>query len=97
MVFIGGAGSFSKQESVFLFTWNSLLGAGKTVSKRFVFTVIKTSQVVAGTIDEILRLYIWSMNALHPPPTPNPIPHIRMRPASPVEDAQGPPAGRTTR
>ena len=60
--FHGDAGSFSHQESVFLFSWNSLVGAGPP-TKRFLFTLIKKSEMVAGTIDEILRLFAWSINA----------------------------------
>lgn len=60
----GDAGAFSKQESVYLFTWNSLLGAGSTSAKRFVFTLLKKSDVTAGTLDEIMRIFAWSMNSL---------------------------------
>ena len=60
----GDAGSFSKQESVYLLTWNSLLGTGTTVARRFVFTVVKKSQLTEGTVDESLNLFAWSANAL---------------------------------
>ena len=53
----GDAGSFSKQESVYLFTWNSLLGTGTTVARRFVFTVVEKSQLTEGTVDVILNLF----------------------------------------
>ena len=60
----GDAGASSKQESIYLFTWNSLLGAGSTSAKRFVFTLLKKSDVAVGTLDEIMRIFAWSMNSL---------------------------------
>ena len=38
----GDAGSFSNQESLYIFTWNSLLGVGQTKAKRYLATCIKT-------------------------------------------------------
>ena len=66
----GDAGSFSKQESVYLFTFNSLLGAGSTASKRFIFTVMKKSQMTRETINEILKVFAWSCNAMSTGITP---------------------------
>ena len=62
--FHGDAGSFNKQESVYLLSWNSLLGTGTTVAKRFVLTVLRKSHVTVGTIASILQICTWSMNAL---------------------------------
>ena len=62
--FYGDAGAFSKQESVFCFTWNSLLGTGSTMHKRFLFTVIRKSLMVSGTLDAIMRIFVWPMDAL---------------------------------
>ena len=58
------AGSFSHQESVFLFSWNSLVSGGEDrPSKRFLFTLLKKSDIVEGTIDRVMTLFAWSMNA----------------------------------
>ena len=46
------------------FSWKSLMGEGATVTKRFVYTVFKKSDMIHGTLDEIFRIYTWSMNAL---------------------------------
>ena len=62
--FYGDSGSFSKQDSLYVFTWNSLLGTGQTMSKRYLATCIKKSDVVPGTIDAIFRIVAWSFNAL---------------------------------
>ena len=53
----GDAGAFSKQESVYLFTFNSLLGA-KANGKRFIFTLIRKSQMVRGTMDAIMKIFL---------------------------------------
>ena len=60
----GDAGSFSHQESLYVFTWNSLLGVGQTMAKRYLATCIRKGDVVAGTFDTIFRILAWSCNAL---------------------------------
>ena len=66
----GDAGSFNKQESVYLFSWNSLLGTGTTLSKRFIFTVIRKSECTPQTVDDIMKVFAWSMNVLASGVTP---------------------------
>ena len=58
----GDGGSFSKQDSLFVFTFNSLLGEGVTSSKRFVMTIIKKSELVPGTLDKMMEILAWSFN-----------------------------------
>ena len=60
----GDAGSFSHQESLYVFTWNSLLGVGQTMAKRFLTTCIRKSDLTAGTFDAIFRILGWSFNVL---------------------------------
>ena len=59
----GDAGAFS-HDSLFVISWNSLMGMGSTITKRFVFTVIKKSDMRADTLDAILKHFSWSCNAL---------------------------------
>ena len=58
----GDGGSFSKQDSLFVFTMNGLLGKGATVEKRFLLTVIKKSEIAPGTLDLIMDILAWSFN-----------------------------------
>eukprot|EP00959_Pyramimonas_sp_CCMP1952_P452710 9467039-Pyramimonas_sp.AAC.1 len=66
----GDGGASSKQENLLTLSWNSLLGAGSTLSKRFLFTVILKSHMVADTLNTILRILAWSLNALLSGATP---------------------------
>ena len=65
------AGAFSKQDSIYVFSFNSLIGRGSTHQKRFIFTVIKKSDMLPNTMDEILRVFAWSCNALLSGVTPS--------------------------
>ena len=58
------AGAFSLQDSLYTISWNSLLGAGSTIQQRFLFSVVKKSDMVADTLDVLLRNFSWSLNAL---------------------------------
>ena len=60
----GDAGAFSKQDSVYTISWNSLLGVGTTARKRFIFTVIRKHDVVEGSLDAIFLVMAWSLNAM---------------------------------
>ena len=55
----GDAGAFSKQESLYVFTWNSLLGARTTMSKRFLMTVIRKKDITPETLDCMLKVMAW--------------------------------------
>ena len=62
----GDGGSLSKQEGLFVLTWNSILGEGVTMETRFVITLIKKSQMLANgaTLMTIFQIIAWSMNAI---------------------------------
>ena len=58
------AGAFSKQDSLYAISFNSLLGQGTTKDKRFIFTVLRKSEMSADTLDYVLRIMAWSFNVL---------------------------------
>ena len=60
----GDAGAFSHQDSLYVFTFNSLLGTGRTLAKRFLLTVIKKSIMVPDTLSTIFKILAWSFNVL---------------------------------
>lgn len=57
----GDAGAFSKQDGLYVFTWNSLLGAGTTRQTRYLMTVVKKSLVTAGIVAPPLPLVFTSI------------------------------------
>ena len=67
----GDGAAFSHQDSVYTFSWNSLVGTGQTIAKRFVATFMKKSDMVEGTVDAISRVLAWSFNILLSGTTPN--------------------------
>ena len=69
------AGAFSKQDSIYVFSFNSLVGRGSTHQKRFIFTVVKKSLMLPNTMDEILRIFAWSCNVLLSGVTPHENPY----------------------
>ena len=60
----GDAGAFSKSDSLYTISWNSLLGQCVTARKRFVFTVLRKSDLVAGTLDAVFQILAWSLNTM---------------------------------
>ena len=60
----GDGASFSHHDSVYTISWNSLIGSGTTVQKRFVATVIKKTDMEEGTMNAIMEVLSWSFNAL---------------------------------
>jgi hypothetical protein len=62
--FHADGGAFSKQDSLMTISWNSLLGTGTTFSKRFLFSVIRKNEMGPATLDSMLQIFSWSMNAL---------------------------------
>ena len=62
--FYGDAGSFSHQDSLYVFTWNSLVGTGATMAKRYLTACLKKSDIVPGTLDAVFRILAWSFNIL---------------------------------
>ena len=66
----GDGGSFSKHDSLFVISWNSVMGTGVTKSKRFIFTCIRKSDMVLGNLDAIWKVFAWSCNTLLSGETP---------------------------
>ena len=62
--FHGDGGGFYKHESMFVFTWNSVVGAGQTRAKRFVITVLRKNQMLPTTLDKLFEALAWSFNAM---------------------------------
>ena len=60
----GDGGAFSHNDSLFVLTFNSLLGRGNTRSTRFFMTVVPKSEIVEGTLSTIMTILAWSFNVL---------------------------------
>ena len=58
------AGEFSHQDSLYTISWNSIMGEGSTIRKRFLFTVLRKSEMAANALDSALRIMSWSFNVL---------------------------------
>ena len=67
----GDGGAFNKNDAVYSLAWNSLLGAGETVATRFLFTVVKKTDMVPNTLETLLRQFAWSCNVLLSGQTPH--------------------------
>ena len=60
----GDGGQFNKQDSLYVITWNSLVGLGTTSEKKMIFTIIKKSQLTPETWDKLWEIFAWSVNVL---------------------------------
>ena len=63
----GDGGSFSKQDSLFVISWNSILGTnlgGDGFGQRFLFTIVRKNTLTEETLPELFRVLAWSFNAL---------------------------------
>jgi hypothetical protein len=60
----GDAGAFAAHDSLYVLSYISLMGRGTTMRKRFLFTVLRKSEMVADTLDHCLRIMSWSFNSL---------------------------------
>ena len=60
------AGAVSDRNSLYVLTWNSLVGQGSTTQKRFVITVLPKTRLVkdGSTLDAIWKVVAWSLKAL---------------------------------
>ena len=69
----GDAGAFSKQDSLFVLTWNSLVGQGTTREQRFLITCVRKSDLLAdgSTLEAIFHVLAWSFNCLLTGQTPH--------------------------
>jgi len=60
----GDGGAYSKQDSLYVVSWNSLMGLGSTTSKRFIFTLLRKAKMLVDTWAAIWTIFAWSMNIL---------------------------------
>ena len=62
----GDGGAFSKQDSLFVISWNSILGNldGSGFSKRFIFTIIRKRDMTQATLPALWKIFGWSCNSL---------------------------------
>jgi hypothetical protein len=62
----GDAGAFSNQDSLFVLTWNSLVGQGTTRELRFMATCIRKSDLLpdGSTLEAVFHVLAWSLNSL---------------------------------
>ena len=62
----GDGGAFSKQDSLFVISWNSIssfLGSSG-FTQRFPFTIVRKGEMAPSTLDELFRVFAWSVNVL---------------------------------
>ena len=69
--FHADAGAFAEHNSLYVFSWNGLLGVGKTIQQRFPFTVFRKSDMAPETLDDLMRVFSWSVNTLLSGMTPS--------------------------
>ena len=60
----GDGGKFSKQDSLYTLSWNSLLATGTTMNTRLLSATVRKSDMTADTMDTLLRIFAWSCNVL---------------------------------
>ena len=63
----GDAGPFSKQDSLFVLSWNSLIGRSlEGFARRFIFAIVRKAEMNpdGSTLDRLWHVFAWSMNAL---------------------------------
>ena len=52
------------QEQTFTLTWGSVAASLPTLDSRIVFTMMKVSAMGAGTLQELLKVLVWSIASL---------------------------------
>jgi hypothetical protein len=67
----GDGGAFNKNDNLYTIAWNSLVAKGATVQTRFLFTVVKKSDMVDSTLDVLMEMFGWSCNVLLSGQTPH--------------------------
>ena len=60
----GDGGAYSHNDSLFVLTWNSLIGVGTTRMTRFLMTVVPKSEMCAETMSTIMAILSWSFNVM---------------------------------
>ena len=63
-------GAFSHQDSLYIFSWNSLLGEGSTIRKRFVTTLIPKTAMTEESMSDIFGVLAYSFNIMLDGQTP---------------------------
>ena len=67
----GDGGAYSHQDSLYAVSWNSFVGLGITITKRFIFTLIRKAKLTPATWVVIWQIFGWSVNALLTGQTPS--------------------------
>ena len=70
----GDGGSFSHQDSLIVFSFNSIIASRSGVAgfaRRFLYTIIRKSDMLEATAPELLRIFSWSTNHLATAITPS--------------------------
>ena len=62
--FHGDGGAFCAHDSLYGLSWNSLVCSGTTIQTRMLLSVIRKSDMVADSLDSLLRIFSWSCNIL---------------------------------
>ena len=60
----GDGGAFSHHDSLFVLTWNSLLGGGNTRASRYLMTILKKTEMVDATLPAVMEILAWSFNVM---------------------------------
>ena len=60
----GDGAATHRTYGLFTLSWNPLHGHGSTNQTRFIFTVIKKSDLADGTLEQVFDRLAWSMNCL---------------------------------
>jgi hypothetical protein len=60
----GDGAPVTKTESLFTVSWNSLLGTGKTMDSRFIYTCIRKKDIGPGTLDALWKYLAWSFDVM---------------------------------
>ena len=58
----GDGGAFSSVDSLFVFAFNSLIGAGTTRETRYFMTSVRKSEIIPGTLLALMQIIGWSFN-----------------------------------
>ena len=67
----GDGGAFNAQDSLYVLSWNSLVGSGSTLQSKFLFSIVRKQDMVADTLDTLTKALSWSFNVLLSGQTPH--------------------------
>ena len=60
----GDAAPTHKTDGLFTISWNSVHGTGSTMETRYIYAVVKKSDLTDGTLEVYWERLAWAMNAL---------------------------------